>query len=243
VDIDLEKLIPTPSPTSTEPWEVSLAELVRRTGEVGFDNDDVAWDKVVELRTHRLSDLLTGRALEHEVDRMRSMLPPIPGRKWVVTKVVNLTLDILLALTGDDAQKLAGIVDGADGPEGVDAEGAESDGDRVVAEIVYTGRFGRTKEVRGGLVAAAVLGAKREVSVCLEQAAGMRGIPVVASEDDEHFEAAWERSQAMRARIDSLRATARRLRGQQDDDPDADPDDAKPDEDPDDDVKSEVGAL
>lgn len=239
IDIPLDKLIPPPDPTSSEPWEVSIAELVRKTrkvpklavkpldlldrfgsvritpDEIGFDNDNVEWGKVVELRTHLISNLLTGKALENEVDRIRNYLPPIPGRKWVVNKVVNLMLDLTLALSGDDlAQKVA---------SGIDSFGVDSDdpnAGRVVAEIVYKGRFGRTKDVQCGLFAAAVLAAQRGVTDALCQGAGMRGIPVVASADEEHFSDALERSEKMRTRIDKLRATAQRLRGKQDDEDD-----------------------
>jgi hypothetical protein len=239
---DVKKLIPSPDPTSSEPWEVSIAEMVRRTGkvpklatkalglfdrfgsvritpdEIGFDGEEIPWDKVVELRTHEVSNLLTGRALEREVDRIRGYLPPIPGRKWVVNKVVGLTLNLVLAVSGDYAKQVADHVDGINS----DGEGVDPESDRVVAEIVYKARFGRKKEVQGGLFAAAVMTGNRDVSKAMREGAGMRGIPVVATEDD-HFDAALERGEALRARFGKLAEMANKLRDTMESD--ADPDD------------------
>lgn len=238
---DLEELIPSPDPTGTEPWEVAVGDLIRKTGkvpafankalrlfdrfgavhigpeEIGFDDDTVRWDKVVELRTHRVSNLLTGKALEREVERIRGYLPPVPGRKWVVNKVANLTLDLTLAVWGDLAKDVADTVDG------VNADDGEPAGGHVVSEIVHKGALRRTKELRGGLFAAAVMVGNRDVSTCLRQAAAMRGIPVVASEDD-HFEASLERGVALRERFDTLATMARRVRETLDKDVDDDPD-------------------
>ncbi len=48
--------------------------------EVGFDGEEIAWDKVVEIRTRNAFEVLTTTALEQEVDRVREFLPPVPGR-------------------------------------------------------------------------------------------------------------------------------------------------------------------
>lgn len=225
---NLDKLITAPDPLSTEPWEVSLGELVRKTGkvpkiatkpldlfdrfgalrltpdEIGFDNDMVEWGKIVELRAHTASSLLTGKALDREVDRIRGYLPPIPGRKWAVNKVVTLLLDLTMAVTGDYATKAADTVDRV----GADEGGAEDA--RLVTEIVYRGRFGRTKEVQAGMIGALIT-LRPGVNTCLREMAGIRGVPVVDSEDD-HFDDAVERGTQLRNRFGSLQKAAERFR-------------------------------
>jgi hypothetical protein len=229
----LKELIPSPDATSTEPWEVSIAELVRKTGkvpklatkalglfdrfgavritpdEIGFDGEEVPWDKVVELRTHGVANLLTGQALEREVDRIRGYLPPVPGRKWVVDKVVNLSLDLTMAVAGDQLRQAADVAEGINADEA--GPNPDPDAQNVVAEIVYKGMMRRTKELSCGLFAASVMIANRDVSRALRQGAAMRGIPVVAS-DEEHFDEAHERGQALRERFGVLERKARQMR-------------------------------
>lgn len=249
MEIDLARLITAPQFPSSEPWEASLAELVRGTGkvpriatkplglfdrfgavkfgpdEVGFDNDEVPWDKVTQLRTWKLSSLLTGQGLEREVDRIRGYIPPIPGRKWAVEKTVSFFLDLVLAVSGEQAKLFADYVDGvatAAGDEIPDGTAEPADC-RVVAEIEYQGAL-RKKEIRGGLVAALLLAKVPGANDCLCKWAEMKGVPVVPDEDEEHFDTALERGQALRARFDNLGDVARRLRRQEEPDPPDEPD-------------------
>ncbi|HEY6737696.1 MAG TPA: hypothetical protein VI076_02515, partial [Actinopolymorphaceae bacterium] len=158
VDLKLEELFPAPTFPVTEPWEVSIGELARRSGkvpklavktlglldrfgavrigpdEIGFDDENVAWDKVVELRTRRLSDLITGSALDHEVERISGYLPPIPGRKWAIEKVIELLMAVAIA-TDPDVKALADALDGVDRAVAEDLAAGTGTGQRADGRV------------------------------------------------------------------------------------------------------------
>lgn len=241
----LSRLFPPPSPYLMEPWEVSLAALVDKVPHVpdiavkalglldgfgavhigpqklGFDGEEIEWDKVVCLRTRRVSDLISGAVLESEVDRLRKYLPPVPGRKWAVTKAVDLLVLLCLVALEDQFEVAMGIVDGARGFDDA-AEQVTRDG-RVVSEIVYRGWVRNEKELQAGVLASAVLGQVRGADHCLREMAAARGIPVVQAEDGNDLEDATQRAAAIRRRIDEVRARIVRLRK------DPEPDDAAAD--------------
>jgi hypothetical protein len=224
----LSRLFPPPNPYLIEPWEVSLAALVDRVPhvpdiavkalgmldgfgavhigpqEVGFDGEEIEWDKVVCLRTRRVSDLISGAVLEAEVDRLRKYLPPVPGRKWAVTKAVDMLVVLSMVALEDQLAVVTGIVDGARSLDGA-TEQVTRDG-RVVSEIVYKGWVRKEKELQAGLLASAVLGQVRGADHCLREMAAARRIPVVPAEDGNDLEDATERAAAIRRRIEELRA-------------------------------------
>ena len=120
---------PPPTVPWANPWKCTLAGiLVRRPGsplltvhpltlldrfgalhldseQVGFDGERHDWSAVAGVRMRDAFELLTTRALEREVDRIRLLLPPVPGRKRLLMFLAqNLATVLLAALDqGEDA--------------------------------------------------------------------------------------------------------------------------------------------
>ncbi|MFJ8627070.1 hypothetical protein ACIRD3_30115 [Kitasatospora sp. NPDC093550] len=177
-----------PSVPATEPWKLSLGTLIGRhprtpavvhkllglldglgavhlgPSQVGFDGEEIDWDKVVEIRTRSAFEVLTTTALEHEVDRIREFLPPVPGRKWVVTKAGEALATVVLAALerGSDDQRLDELT--------------------VPARIVYRGLLGRQKTLDAAAFAAAALVVTPRAGESLIATARSRGIPVLPAE-------------------------------------------------------------
>ena len=150
-------MIAMPAAPADALWEMSLAAYLRRRsdlpslalkplglldryGEVAvgpdhmaFDGEDVPWDKVVRVIVRDLVEVVSGKAMAREAEKIRHMLPPVPGRKWVV--------DHAMALLGEFA-----------GPRLTKARGGD-----VVSEVVYRGALGREKTVQAGVFAALVM--------------------------------------------------------------------------------------
>src|SRR2546423_7921446 len=106
--------IPMPSVPADAPWQLSLAGYLRqrtelpslalkplglldRYGEVAvgpdamaFDGEDVPWNKVIRLVVRDVVEVVSEAAMAHEAEKIRSMLPPVPGRKWVVERAMTL---------------------------------------------------------------------------------------------------------------------------------------------------------
>ncbi len=174
----LASIEPPPNPLVST-WEVSAVGLIRRGYDVpsvagkalgqldrlgairigpqyiGFDADDVEWDKITLIRTRRLSVVLTESALNREVGRVRKALPPVPGRKWALDK---------LSSTLGDLSRVA-----------LDRAGAESLDRVVVSELEYRGGLGRRRSLSGGFVVAAVLGLIPEANQLVLDTAQHRG--------------------------------------------------------------------
>jgi hypothetical protein len=173
-----------PRPTSpiAEPWELSIAALVgqhrkvpsiaakllRRLDQfgrvtigpdrVGFDDKTVTWRKVIEIRTYATTDVVPSVVLDREIDRIREIFPPIPGRKWMVTKAANGMLTLIIAVAGHPPWQ-------AQLP-------------MLPCEIVYRNVLGRRATLPAGLFAAIVLAAIPEASHSLITTARTRSIPV-----------------------------------------------------------------
>lgn len=170
--------IPMPTVPAAELWEMSLAAYLRRRtdlpslalkplglldryGEVavgpdhmGFDGEDVPWDKVVRVIVRDLIEVVSDKAMAREAEKIRHMLPPVPGRKWVV--------DHAMALLGEFAA-----------PRLTKARGGD-----VVSEVVYRGALGREKTVQAGVFAALVMATWPEVRNSLVVTARQHGIEV-----------------------------------------------------------------
>lgn len=155
--------IPPPSAPISEPWELSIGGIVRRGHEVpsiagkalglldrfgalrlrpesvGFDDQDVEWSRLVEVRIRPIAEVLSQNALNREIERVRKLLPPVPGRKWVLTKLGAS----LGELTRDAMTRV--------NPEGCSRT--------VVSELVYRGSLGRTRQITGGVIVSAILAA------------------------------------------------------------------------------------
>ncbi|MFJ5230101.1 hypothetical protein ACIQBJ_09400 [Kitasatospora sp. NPDC088391] len=212
---------PKPGVPLDGPWEVSLAGLVGRLphvpgpavrllhlldglgqvvvgpAEVGFDGGTVAWEKVLEIRCHSTVDLLPEVVVDREVDRVREFLPPVPGRRWLVTRAAEALLTIGLAATA----------------------AAERQERSLPCEIVVKNLVGRPKSLPGGLFAASVLTLVPEAGAALLAAAEERGVKVTVV-DDPMTGVHAERAARLRGATDRLTDALRRLRA-------ADPEDAK----------------
>jgi hypothetical protein len=203
--------IPLPAAPATEPWSISVAALVgyshdvpgparkalgllNRFGSirlsplsVGFDGEDVSWAEVIEVRTASLFDLVTTTAIEHEVERLRKLLPPVPGRKWVVGRVLATIQTLIHRAVRRD--------EGGEMPRG------------IAAELVYRGRFGRQNSLSPGLAATLVLGALPAVNDSLLATAESQGVPVRPSTGTRtHLDAA-----TRQRKVTALTAESERL--------------------------------
>jgi hypothetical protein len=183
VGLSLEN-ISLPSVPPEEAWSLSLASLIAsnrdipavalkllgmldRFGsvrvsadEVGFDADDVKWSQVTLLRTASVFDVLTDVAIQREVERLRMLLPPVPGRKWLIRRALQWFQVLLRRATGLDGDSTAST--------------------EIVAEILYKGRLGGQKELRVGVVSAAILAALPQVNASIAETARMQGVQVGA---------------------------------------------------------------
>jgi hypothetical protein len=167
-----------PSAPAEEQWELSLAAYLRYATDlpslalkplglldrygavavgpdtVGFDGEDVPWDKVIRLEVRDVVEVVSDAAMAREAEKIRSMLPPLPGRKWVV--------DHAMALLGDFA-----------GPRLAHAHGGD-----VVSTIVYRGMLGREKTLQAGVFAALVTATWPDIRRSLTATARLRGVEV-----------------------------------------------------------------
>ncbi|MEU0934680.1 hypothetical protein [Embleya sp. NPDC005971] len=218
--------LPAPAAPATAAWEFSLGALVCRHPKVpavtarplklldglgavrfgpetvGFDGEDIPWEKVLRLTLHDAFASMTTAALDTEVDRIRDVLPPLPGRKWAVTKVVEGLLTVVLAsLEQADDRRL--------------------DSAEVACEITYRGLLGREKTLRASLFATALLARQTAVADSLVATARAHGVEVVAAvpEGGAGDAAAAERIRALRARTDVVSAKLRAQREQDAADP------------------------
>ncbi|MFI1583476.1 hypothetical protein [Embleya sp. NPDC020630] len=210
--------LPAPAAPTFVAWEFSLGALVCRHPKVpaitarplrlldglgavrfgpetvGFDGEDIPWEKVVRLTTHDAFESMTTAALDTEVDRIREVLPPLPGRKWAVTKVVEGLLTVVLAsLEQADDRRIDRVP--------------------VACEITYRGLLGRERTLRASLFATALLARQTAVAESLVATARAHGVEVVeaASAGGSDDAAVAERTRVLRARTDTI---ATKLRAQ-----------------------------
>jgi len=174
--------IPMPLAPAETLWEISLAAYLRRRsdlpslalkplglldryGEVAvgpdhmaFDGEDVPWDKAVRVIVRDLVEVVSDKAMAREAERIRQLLPPVPGRKWVV--------DHAMALIGEFAA-----------PRLAKARGGD-----VVSEVVHRGAFGREKTVQVGVFGALVMATWPDVRRSLVATARAHGVEVCGEE-------------------------------------------------------------
>lgn len=234
---------PRPEHPLTEEWDASVQGLVRRVPfvprvatrplglldrfgavtvgprRVGLDGTDVDWDDVVEIRTEPAWTHLSAEALELDLAQYVRFLPPLPGRAWVVRKVVELVLSLYLAVLppGDDAAR-----DDADRDDsGQDDSGRDDDApvrtrdlrERAVTEIVRRRRFG-SGETRAGATAVLLQLALPGATDAILRTAAERGVPVVhVAVDETQVGAAVARAAQWRATALALRGRAARHEG------------------------------
>ncbi|MER0240736.1 hypothetical protein AAHZ94_01570 [Streptomyces sp. HSW2009] len=201
--------LPAPASPATEEWEFSLGALVckhprvpavtaralrpfdslgaLRFGpeSVGFEGEDIPWKKVTGLQLHNAFGAMTTEALDAEVDRIREVLPPVPGRKWAVTKVVEGLASVMLAaLEQASEQRLDSV--------------------NVGCEVMYKGALGRTKTLRANLFTTALLAQQLDVAHSLVVTAQAAGIPVLPADPSAMDAKSAERVRALRERTDAM---------------------------------------
>ncbi|GAA4616582.1 hypothetical protein GCM10023195_73770 [Actinoallomurus liliacearum] len=209
--------VPPPVLPLTEEWRLSIGALITRhpkapaligkllspldsfgaiavgPKEIGFDGDEVEWERVLEIRTRMVGELAAGAVWDFAIDDLRNRLPPVPGRKWAVTKV----LQIVMAMSVDLEDRIE------DDPQGELP-------DRVACEIVYRGRIRKEKTVTAGLFSSLALCMMPQVGEALAQSAAERGIPVVHAERHKTLSVN-ERVATLRKRRAALAASAGEL--------------------------------
>lgn len=228
--------LPAPAAPATQEWEFSLGALVCRhprvpavtaralrpfdglgalrfgPESVGFEGEEIPWRKVTGLRLHDAFSAMTTEALDAEVDRIREVLPPLPGRKWAVTKVVEgLATVMLAALEQASEQRLDAV--------------------NVACEVTYRGALGREKTLRANLFTTALLAHQVDVAHSLVVTAQAAGVPVVPADPSALDVKAVERVRALRERTDAMALELREQEGEDDSsgpDPNADADAAGP---------------
>lgn len=182
-------MIPMPGVPADALWQISLAAYLRRRtdlpslalkplglldryGEVAvgpdhmaFDGEDVPWDKAVRVIVRDLVEVVSDKAMAREAEKIRQLLPPVPGRKWVV--------DHAMALLGEFAAPWLTKTRGGD----------------VVSEVVYRGALGREKTVQAGVFAALVMATWPQVRQSLVATARAHGVEVYgeATQKETHM--------------------------------------------------------
>lgn len=110
------------------------------------------------VRMRLLTHVLTETAIEREAERIRELLPPLPGRKWAVDRATALL------------SRLANAALARSSGEGL--------GRTVVAEVDHRASLGRTKTRSAGLGVSAILGAMPEANDVLICMARRHGVTV-----------------------------------------------------------------
>jgi len=131
------------------------------TEQVGFDGEPVDWARVSELRLREAFALLTTDALEREVDRIRGLFPPVPGRRKALTYLAENLATVLLAALD---------------------QGEDALGRSVVGELHHRGRLPGKRVESPGLFAAALLSLRPDIGAALTDEAARHGVRVTRAE-------------------------------------------------------------
>jgi hypothetical protein len=177
--------VPRPSPRLTEPWRVSIATLVSSHPKVpslvarrllrrmdrfasvtigptglGFDDKTIRWSRILEIRAYPAANHIPPTVVvDRESDRLREMLPPIPGRRWIVGKLAGGAMTVLTAFVPHPSPSTQAV-------------------SLLPCEIVYRNVFGRRCSLSAGLFAATVLALIPEACDSMLAMTADRGIPV-----------------------------------------------------------------
>lgn len=208
--------LPRPEAPATGTWTLSVGALIamhprvpsgagkllsplRRFGEVtvgpeevGFDGERVTWKNVVEVRMRGVVPLLLDGAVEKEIERFRGLLPPVPGRKWIVARAAEVLLTLVTAALGR----------------------VEDRGPQVPCEIVYRTPLRRSRQLSAGFLGTAIMAALPEAAQSIVATAKARGIPVVSASSEaltvrvDRAERLRESSTALLARMRALATAA-----------------------------------
>jgi hypothetical protein len=157
---------------------------------VGFDGDEASWEKVIEIRTRTIDDIVLGPVSESTIDQVRDFLPPVPGRKWAVRQAVQTVTALVLAARRDLVEE-------------------RDDRTPVPCEIVYLGRLGGVKTIEAGLFAALCLDRRPEIGAALLETARRRRIAVCPAEPHRLAGGTAQRAKALRRRTQAVAARIR----------------------------------
>ncbi|WP_119727740.1 hypothetical protein [Thermomonospora amylolytica] len=201
-----------------EPWKLSIGGMLRRHPKVprgagralglldrfgaiefgpdglGFDGEDVRWEKVIEIRTRTVDDLLLGPVSESVIDQVRDRLPPVPGRRWAVRQSVQTVTALVLAARQDLLEE-------------------RPDRPPVPCEIVYLGRLGGVKRMEAGLFAALCMDRRPEIGTALQAAARRRHVAVCPAAPHDLATGTAQRAKALQHRTALLTARLRTAAG------------------------------
>src|SRR5205823_4719888 len=114
------------------------------------------WEKVDEIKFGPALDLITSHALHHEAERLTGLLPPVPGRRWVVRQALGVLVALCLTAAGPGTDK---------DPEPV-GETDNSATRGIPMSIIYRS-FGRRKELSPGVFAALVAASTPSISAAI----------------------------------------------------------------------------
>ena len=183
-----EALVP-PAVPLREPWHAGLGGLVGahprvpagvrrllgvldRFGQItlelesfDLDGERVRWNDVTHVRLAPVVEVVSAEVLHHEIGRLTSMLPPVPGRKWLVRQAT----DVLVGLCFASAATVRGR--GSDHPD------PDGDGRVIPAVVVVRTRTGH-KDVTPSLFSALVCAAVPGVTEALITAANAHGAAI-----------------------------------------------------------------
>jgi len=137
---------------------------------INFDGDTVRWEKVEEVRFASVLEVITSRALDHEAARLASLLPPVPGRGWLVRQAVGILVALCLAVAGPER----------DDDVAVDGGPADDGAVGIPVSLTYRG-LARRKELTPGVFAALVAAATPSISEAIAAVARERGITVTVA--------------------------------------------------------------
>ncbi|MFC0313711.1 hypothetical protein ACFQNE_07155 [Gordonia phosphorivorans] len=173
-----------PGPVTTAMRKLNeLGQVHVSPTEIAFDGTVVPWSAVVSVQLHDTAALVPSASIDKEVDKIRKLLPPFPARKFLVGKMVDGLLVLILSAL----------------------ERSSADPRPVPCQIIYRNKLGQTREVSGGLFAAAALTTVTNLAECIVATAHAHRIPVYVAADS----AAVDRGQ----RAQQLRAAAAAIRG------------------------------
>jgi hypothetical protein len=136
---------------------------------ISFDGDQVRWERVDEIRFGPVLDVITSAALQHEARRLTSLLPPVPGRKWLVQQALGSLVALCLAAAGP-------VID----DPGTDGEPDDGAAPGIPVSVTYRG-LARRKELTPGVFAALVAASTPSISEAIAAIARERGIRVTVA--------------------------------------------------------------
>ena len=226
--VDAVLSVPVPATLSPQPWKLGLADVVGAQGvppaasrllglldrfgslalsdtHVGIDGQGVSWNSLQEVSLSPVRELLTGQAMQREVDRLTALLPRVPGRRWVVRQVA----DTLAAIAWVAAR--------------LDERGGDTLSRAVPAVLTAKGLV-RSSSITPGFFAVLVMAVRPDIADLLVRTARARGISVTSAPPSR----VTERAATLAAFATSVQARFGRVAADADEVPASTGDDGQP---------------